>query len=182
MITIFKLFENNNNNIDSNIYNTLLNGTMKEKKDIIFLSKDHLFKNWDKRIIHVLIHYEVELLEYLLEFFTDIDALDFFSRTALNYAIKDNKFYHIKLLIENGADVNIGYENNLYLAAANTNTPLALKSQLIDTIEMLIDANCEWNQKFIDNLHKDYKDYFLTKYKTKYDDFIRKSKSKKFNL
>ena len=175
MITIFNLFENNN--IDTNIYNILLNGTLKEKKDIIFLSKDHLFKNWDKRIIHVLIHYEVELLEYLLEFFTDIDALDFFSMSALNYAIKDNRFYHVKLLIENGADVNIGYENNLYLAATNTD-----KEYYIDTLDMLIDANCEWNQKFIDNLHKNYKDYFLTKYKKKYENFIRKSKSKKFNL
>ena len=175
MISKFKIFESHG--IDTNIYSILNNGTLQEKKDIIFLSKDHVFRNWKKRIIHALIHYDVELLEYCLTFFTDINSVDFFEMTALNYAIKNNKFEHLKLLIENGADVNIGHENNLYLAVVNTD-----REHYKYTLETLIELDCEWNDKFIENLHNNHKEYIFKKYKDKYEKYLKLKKSKKFNL
>ena len=119
---------------------------------------------------------------------TDIDAISDVELTPLLSACREGEIETVEYLIMNGADVNFVGNTGKYNALIIT----ALNEEELDIFEILIDAGCNWNQKntdnedFIDILLKKRKMYIFNQlkksYPEKYDLYLKKKKSKEFNL
>ena len=119
---------------------------------------------------------------------TDINAISDVELTPLLSACREGEIETVEYLIKNGADVNFVGKTGKYNALIIT----ALNEEDLDIFEILIDAGCNWNQQntnnedFIDILLKKRKIYIFNQlkktYSEKYDLYLKKKKSKKFNL
>jgi ankyrin repeat protein len=119
---------------------------------------------------------------------TDINAISDLETTPLLSACREGEIETVDYLLNAGANVNYvtktGKYNALYITALN--------EEEIDIFKLLIDAGCDWNQKdinnqdFIDILIKKRKFWLLEEikklYPKKYDLYLKKIKSNKFNL
>ena len=93
---------------------------------------------------------DTEMVEHLLKYNVDIDAIDRFQNSALHYAVENAHVEVVKLLLQKGANTNvrdIDLNSVLHLAALDGNTEIV---ELLLKFDVDIDAVvqlCIWHQR-----------------------------------
>jgi ankyrin repeat protein len=122
-------------------------------KDVIYLielgsSPNQKDAKNDKFLLHIAARKgHSDIVKYLIERGADVNAKDYFQRTALHLASRLRQFEIIQFLIENGADVNAKDKFE------ETALQIAIQQKHFDTVKYLIeigaDANANANSHFL---------------------------------
>jgi len=138
-------------------------------------------------------------LQKVRELITDGANVNCFDRirynTPLINASQQLNYSTIKLLIENGADINLVNKNNknciFYIVNQNTYTYTKYKNKINNIIDLLISSGINLNNKnksdvdIFDNIQESNPfilQYIIDNYPEEYKEYLMKKTANKFNL
>jgi len=115
----------------------------------------------------------IDIIDYLVDNGIDINHVDNTEETPLTLAYKNSRWTILDYLIEKGADMN-----------KNTYDILITASEIdtLDNIIKLLDMGIEWSLGFFENLKPAEQDIIKEKFPEKYKDYMKRQKTKEFNL
>ena len=121
-----------------------------------------------------------ELLDEKSDYF-DIDCVNSYSMTALMYAVNNENLEQIKLLLDNGADINKQtYEGTALIKSAFSNNITIIKYLLDNDANIfLTDAD---GDDFFDFVENEILKEIIDLYPEKYSRYLKRQKQKNFNI
>ena len=184
MITQFKLFEKIYTNDD--LFASIILGRLADIKEYLTNGGDiNIIFNSNENMLSVAARNGYTyIVKYLIKEGIDLDWVDYLNRSVLillcSTHLNSKSEELVKILIDAGADLNIKDKKNqtaLYYAAQNNE---------MDLVRLLIDT--EWsivsnlNKTFYDVLYKTNQNYIRKTFPEKYNEYMKKIKTKEFNL